>query len=100
MHYSYYLVYDTTRALHNSLACCETVDSSSSLFMHAKEPKAHQVATLYLKHDMSKEKIRFSKIKLKQKRKMQSIVNIQIHTHQTMYLYFDYALHFSFLFCF
>ena len=32
---------------------------------------------------MSTEKIRLSEIKKKQKRKMLSVVNIQIHTHQT-----------------
>ena len=81
MHNSEYLVYDATRALCNSQACCEMVDSSS--FMHAKEPKAHQVATLHLKNDTCQQKKSdFQKYK-KQKRKMQSIVNIQIHTHQT-----------------
>ena len=43
-------------ALHNSHACCEMVDLSSSLSMHAKEPQAHQVATLYLRHETCQQK--------------------------------------------
>ena len=46
---------------------------------------------------MSTEKIRLSKIKNKMKRKMQSIVNIQIHSHQTktiiIIMYFLNPLH-------
>ena len=45
MHNSLYLVYDTTRALHNSQTCCEMVDSSSSLLIRAKEAKAQLDST-------------------------------------------------------
>ena len=56
MHNSLYPVYDTTRALHNSQACCEMVDSNLSSFIHVKESKTHQVATRCLKHDTCQQK--------------------------------------------
>ena len=53
--------------------------------MHEKEPKAHQVTPLYLKRVtcQTKKSDFYKNKKTKQKRKMQSIVNIQIHTYQT-----------------
>ena len=63
------------------------VDSSSSLLIRAKEAKAHQVATLYLKYDTCQQKkIRFSKIKNKTKKKNakhSQNTNTYSDTHQT-----------------
>ena len=63
------------------------VDSSTSLFIRAKETKAHQVATLYLKYDTCQQKKnRFSKIKNKVKKKNakhSQQTNTYTDTHQT-----------------